>query len=1193
MVNNGNRLQIDVNVEGTCGPGVDHAFDQLLLALGHIARGKPRPMVEKLIQWRESHARRTGVLRQDSLQVSLQGFFYHVTQTKSLMKMQLKALPDPNAATSQEPTPENPKPLPNVQPSSTMSKALAEAEAFLTDRRTYVVTYLFFRALASVLSKVEQGSLSLPLVERLEHIAFTSLRALNFAYLGRFPLKRVQWRMAKDVLELLSVLDFEGVSSRFLADLRTYQKDLSQKPHANKNIENEPTHLLKSMRHLRLPTESGKAWNRSCLFMQILTELFGEVHGQPAKIAYCKMIGGILLTIGERVNTDFDNELWKQLVSKLNDRLGQLAAKPKYWQVAYPVQVTLACVSPYESLVSRWQALTGSLSTKLRERNNRATALKAACRLVWSYLQRSRDPRERVMKNLEDLLRLVFFSGKRYSLSLEPAVAEPLIQLIRIVGHKAYEMCMKAVVFPLLNYELFANRDVKELKIDQIDPDRTCIAIRAFLAILADTESGDSPHFPVDFEDERFADAAENAELPRDASSSYAFGIERLSKPVIMNNFSDVNRTYYTGFCRVLGKIAIVCADAFGGHAVLDEKAPPPVPKTPMSEAWTFKRDDGSNSAEERASYYELLRVAIHALPRCLINQPSLNPLFSLLCTGTAHVEKPIAGASYKSLLSIARQGHAQMIIERFSSFINNYDHRCFSTLEGYRANSNHLESALRLYIELLHIWKDEIHSKRTKAVSLQMVESPSGTRNGYLDMSGTWTQIDRVESHGLLFLTSPSSRIRTCATEILNLVTKLDATLGQANIRIATILETDPSPVLNLQHETLSSWERSRLERGKRQNNGQPTLIDLCCSPGEHDTVLWVKLFPNLIRAAFEQCPVAVTQTREDVCFRLSHMHNMVETLDERHRMQQQTLTMDVPPARQSRNISNVTAALAVAQWKLYLMFACTTLTRTGGTGSSTTQEPAHVRKSSRSSQGAQESINTAKDLFAKVIPLLSASSPQIRDAAVTGLGSINVNLYKPLLEALDAVDKQPMDELRKHQSTHQRGTSSPRRVLAGNQFQAEVVQVYKLTAHFLSNPEVLKNERILAHISYYTRGLSKMLREAEEDWDLQKLRIGYCGLVEGFYLGIVRNQDTERWMSFGARRAAFTLMEDWCGYSNSRSDVPTRVFEHSPTQNEIDSLVGQAATRAHERNQLRIVALNAMATLCVSHVMSSHKCY
>lgn len=44
----------DAPVEEVCGPGADPNFDQLISALGHIARQKPKPLIDTIMVWRKA-----------------------------------------------------------------------------------------------------------------------------------------------------------------------------------------------------------------------------------------------------------------------------------------------------------------------------------------------------------------------------------------------------------------------------------------------------------------------------------------------------------------------------------------------------------------------------------------------------------------------------------------------------------------------------------------------------------------------------------------------------------------------------------------------------------------------------------------------------------------------------------------------------------------------------------------------------------------------------------------------------------------------------------------------------------------------------------------------------------------------------------------------------------------------------------
>lgn len=58
-------------VELICGPGIDHSFDQLISALGHIARQKPKPLIDTLMTWRRDKSDAASSARLEWNQVEL------------------------------------------------------------------------------------------------------------------------------------------------------------------------------------------------------------------------------------------------------------------------------------------------------------------------------------------------------------------------------------------------------------------------------------------------------------------------------------------------------------------------------------------------------------------------------------------------------------------------------------------------------------------------------------------------------------------------------------------------------------------------------------------------------------------------------------------------------------------------------------------------------------------------------------------------------------------------------------------------------------------------------------------------------------------------------------------------------------------------------------------------------------------
>jgi hypothetical protein len=57
------RGQPEARVEQLCGPGVDPNFDQLISALGHIARHKPKPLIDTIMLWRKAKSEEANAQR--------------------------------------------------------------------------------------------------------------------------------------------------------------------------------------------------------------------------------------------------------------------------------------------------------------------------------------------------------------------------------------------------------------------------------------------------------------------------------------------------------------------------------------------------------------------------------------------------------------------------------------------------------------------------------------------------------------------------------------------------------------------------------------------------------------------------------------------------------------------------------------------------------------------------------------------------------------------------------------------------------------------------------------------------------------------------------------------------------------------------------------------------------------------------
>ncbi|KAI9787226.1 MAG: Cell morphogenesis protein PAG1 [Geoglossum umbratile] len=1189
-----NPLGPEPHIEEICGPGADPSFDQLISALGHIARQKPKPLIDTLMFWRKAKSEAANAARMELNQVShsprLRNNDLSTTFQHKGMPAPVGMLPRRNTEPAHM-LPDSASGNAAITVTPPMSLSSRQGAVAQSERQSTISIYLLCRVLIEIIGQSTLACVTPEMADKLEDIIFGQLRAADPEQLSASPLRMTNWTLFGQLLGVMSDINFESVSDRFFADLERSEKELGAKGPTSKEVEGRMELVIIGMSYLRIKTYPEEDWDRSCDFMLSLGKFFVNSHGQRIKHAYCRILEKLLLPIASTARAELNVPKWRQFIDTVNSRLSQMVVKPRHWLDAFPLMSIMLCCSPSEVFSNQWIQFISPLQSKLKDRITRGAALQAICRLVWTYIYRCPDTLNITVKKLEDVIKLVFPAGKKSYLSTESSVAEPLIQLIRIIGFKHQDLCFRTIVFPLINSELFASG--RELKVEQLEPEKMVIGIRAFLTIMADLEKGEEgrPQFP-----QSFARAPLIEKLPispltltpqlisRVPSDAKVRG-ERLSRPVIISGLGDTAKEYYSRFCEILGKITIICDNTFGGQAVLDEKFSAQPPKTPIAETFSFgRKDDHQAIADQKQGFYDLLHVAVQALPRCLSAHIPFNSLVNLLCTGTAHVQSNIAASSAQSLKSIARQAHAQQVTIGFARFIFNFDDRYSTMSDGGMLGPGHIENTLKLYVELLQIWIEEIRQKSKGAAATPVEDHTGGNRGAQLDLSGVWAYVDELESHGLFFLCSQSRRVRTFAVTVLRLITEFDAALGADNTRIIHILEGDATRVMDFNDEHLSVAERSRLQRGMRRSHSQNTLIELCGSDDSYDATLWFKVFPNLIRVSFEKCPFAVTLGREIVCARLQQMQRGILALTESSRAQY--APFDLMPNRSGARSTptRTPPEVMIEQYKLYLIVACTTLTNTGSQ-QQPTQPTQHSRKGSKSSQLSPERISSARSLFGYIIPLLSAGNSGIRDAVVVALGSINVNLYKTLLESLQNAVIKCNEEARLRM--HQRTASSPRRSRRTDRLRTEIAHVYKLTSHFLREEEVYKDDWVLSNLVTYTKDLKILLNDAEvqNDWEYQKLRRHYCGLMEELFEGINRTKDPSRWMPFEARKSAFALMEEWCGYSPNQNQIQQREenMKQSIVDQQKDGDRGRASAAMEiEKRSLRTAALSAMASLC-----------
>ena len=1167
-------------VEEVCGPGVDPDFDALISAMGHMNREKPKALVDTVMFWRKS--------KSEALHAAQQNLIAFKNGDPSIRSLSRRGT---DQSASDQSVFQDGGSLDRKPP---MTEAKLVEKVHEEERKLALAIYLIMRVLIEVYQQSNMEWIGDGLDRKLQDLIFDQLSRLAPEEVFTSPFAHANWNVYGQVLGVMSKVHFSSVSDRFVQRLQRLQEeaDRSSLPKDSKEAREVSAKLellVKALAYVNIGRTTETQWRESCDFMYSLAQIFSSSHGQPIKHAYCQALELLVLPIAAASTPHLlAAPRWREFMNTLSSRLSQMITKPRHWPEASPLSTMLLCASPSELFLHQWQSSFAVLTPKLKDKATRASALQSIARLVWTYLDRSQN-RNIALRKLEEIIKIILPSSKKQPVSADPAFADPIVELARIIGFRFPEFCFKAMIFPLINFDLFNSG--KDIKVEQLEPDRIVIGIRAFLAVLDDLEHAQergAPKFPAfDLQDRR-SDPLDLTvpHSPRSAGHvrlGSAQDEDKFAKKVVIGKLDQVTRDYYAKFCEVLGKITLICDNTFGGQATLEERLGGTTPKTPITESFGFGRKDEPLALEVRQSYYDLLHVSIQALPRCFSNNIPFKPLTNLLCTSTAHLQQHIATSAAISLKAIARQSQAQAVASGFAKFLFNLDGRYSFVSEDGLLGPGHIQRTLQLYVDLLNIWLDEIKSK-TKGVggADPASEMPLNARGPTLDITHQTALVEEIESHGLFFLCSSSRQIRSYGVSVLRLVTEFDVALGHQDHRIIQTLEGDIFQVIQPDDDRLDVAERSRLEKGKGKKGPQITLVELCIGNDSYDSTLWFKVFPNIIRLSFEKCQIAVTLGREIISARLMQMHHTIFSIADGPRNQQPGA-----PDRPQGRIGTPTQESYIEQWRLYLVMACTTLTNTGAQTQSQLQ---HARtKSSKSPGGVDRSdkILNARALFSYIIPLLGATSNSIRDAIVVSLGSISTNLYRTLLESLQYAVTSCNEAVRARANAHQRTGSTPKPDRATDRLRTEVTHVYKLTSRFLQADEILQDEWIVRNLVTYANSMRRFLSDAEvqNDWEFQTLRKHYCGLMEEVFEAIKRTPEPSRYLSFDDRKGSFGLMEDWCGFSPNQSQIASReenmkqlaLNQHNDMSERIIEV---------QKKELRNAALSAMASLCVSAV-------
>ncbi|KAK6455792.1 transcriptional activator leucine zipper [Scheffersomyces xylosifermentans] len=613
----------------------------------------------------------------------------------------------------------------------------------------------------------------------------------------------------------------------------------------------------------------------------------------------------------------------------------------------------------------------------------------------------------------------------------------------------------------------------------------------------------------------------------------------------------------------------------------------------------------------------------------------SFKQVVEILTRNAIHTDSRVSVAAIKALKKLASRKNPSSLIAIFAKIAFQFTDKPGPSYNSTYLNSAEFNRLLKIYVDLLNCWlkqfqdiiankandsslthplsQDDESMKRDVLNDLYQINHKNEDLSNSADANGVngssklkpsdeleWktiiTVIEEVEGNGLFFLCSQDSKTRHYGITILKLVEHFDQAIysitdvsekddeiitggeqskkhsrnsskfaADVGTRLIHILEDiDFLELIKPYRKELSVPERSRLSKLK---NRKHIIARLAESDYGIDSTIWFRLYPKLLDIFFEKCPMPVAMCRSIVCVNLVQMHELVLEYSDSYKSYTSSIF--------SRSSTNVPPEVLVNQWKLYLIFACCSLTTTNEQKISFPTQPTHGRKRSMQMFIQHQKITSAKSVFRMVLPLLKSQQQMVRDAVISGLSCININIFRTLLENVpSSVNDWEIDR---------------RRDASEDRLRVEVVHIlYNITLRFQNNEFIYKDEWMIANLVSIVKNAKSFLSlpATQTDIEFQRLRRFFCGLLENVFNSLNEVSDLNKWLPFEARIGCFNYLKEWCGYGDSSyiaEDRYNAMVKHVAHQKEVTSA---AAILEVERKSLQFAALSCMAVLCSGHI-------
>lgn len=695
------------------------------------------------------------------------------------------------------------------------------------------------------------------------------------------------------------------------------------------------------MQYLRITVYPMDQFEEGAELLANVAQFYIHSHGYRIKRAFARVLCAMILPVARTASAELHHPIWQGAMMSLLPKVQGMAARARYWSVAYPLWCAALCAAVPDVVLAQWTPCLEAGQPRLKEGATRPMVLQCAAQLLYVYLFRCHEGTNATVRRM-DAFFTTYMPAHRPGLSPADTQLEPYVAMVTCALHRQFEYA-RPLLFSLLRKTVLQDKQVVHQP-DMLHPTRMRIAIRAMARAVNCYRAGEPPRFP-DGESTPLWTAS--PQLDDTSATPIAYPSEAIA-------------TAQTTINELVGQIALIADYQVKEVNVFDERVAiargahlPAVPgdrsaldrdqyvvRTHVAGAFTVVYP------REQQAYIDLLRACFDVWPYCLSSSPAITTVLAMLYRAQNSAEPMLQRASAAALLRIARHRDvgALHVVQAYTRWAFRQDGFVWELAPHAEILLPKLTQSVRLFIDLLDVYWTQ-----------RRYEQDAGT---VLSLE----TLDETEACALYILCAPSAVLRQQATTIFRLLAVLHdesapRPLAPLPRRVMHLLELPQSTYLSADHPALTGAQRASVARWTTHDAANRPLSMLATATDDTSQALWLHALPAFLEACARHTPASAARFYTYVLSRAKAMDASLR----------------------SARATSMSPLVRIC-WRTYTMALCAIT-------------------------GLESADVLHGDVVPLLVPYLSNDDAELREGAAQALGCTHRPVYVPLLAALHAV--------------------------------------------------------------------------------------------------------------------------------------------------------------------------------------------